>query len=145
MTAWIRGSAHEGRDSRVAADRMRGDSHVAALALTHPLAVTVANTDEASLGDLHAWRDLRRRAVVPDGLAMHAGHDAHTRVRDTVHAGPDLRHDTDVYARVAMLAGCAADTGAATASAPAPSATRATAAGVAAMKDVVGRCEGVRH
>ena len=44
---------------------------------------------------------------------MHAGHDAHTNRRNNVYARSALRPHTDLYARMAMLAGRATLSGAA--------------------------------
>jgi hypothetical protein len=127
--------AYEGMDSRVAADRLRRDSHVATdLAVTHDFTVDVAPAGEASIRHLHARRNLRCGAVVPDRLAVHTGHLAHAGFRDTLHAGSDLRHDPVLFTGMAMLTGCAAVSGTATAAAAAATTARAAAAGIATVR-----------
>jgi hypothetical protein len=119
-------------DSRVAADRLRRDPCVAThFAVAHDFSLDVAPGDDASIRHLHAGRNLRCRAVVPDRLAVHTGHHAHACFRDALHAGSDLRHDTDLFAGMAMLAGCAAVSG--TAASSTTTAARATAAGIATV------------
>ena len=133
-------------DSRVAADRVRRDSHVAThLAFSHTfahnLALDVAPAGDASISHLHAWRNLRCRSVVPDRLAVHTRHHAHAGFRDALHAGPALRHDTDLFTGMAMFAGCTAVSGTAAASATSAPTSRAAAAGIAiARKALWLRC-----
>jgi hypothetical protein len=122
-------------DFRVAADRLRRNPHVAtdlALAVPRAFARAFARASEEALTHVHARQDLRSRPVVPGRLAMHTRHDADAKVRDTLPSRADLRHRPDLYAGMAMLAGCTADSG--TAAAPSATTTRAAAPGFATVR-----------